>query len=85
MTTATGIISGVDFIAPGGQQRLLKNILGVLNRAEDPVAVQLELPPLRVEELAERLLVSDAGAGERSLGHDGILAWPVPLVRRTGK
>ena len=69
--------------APGDQQRLLKNMLGVLNRAEDPVAAQLELLPLRVEELAERLLVSHPGAGERSLGHDGILAWPVPLVRLT--
>jgi hypothetical protein len=36
--------------------------------------MQLELPPVGVDELAERLLVSRAGAGERSLGHDGILA-----------
>jgi hypothetical protein len=46
--------------------------------------VQLELPPVGVDELAERLLVSRAGAGERSLGHDGILAWPVPFARLTG-
>jgi MFS family permease len=70
--------------APGGQERLLKNILGVLNRAEDPVAVQLELPMVGVDEPAERLLVSRAGAGERSLGHAGILAWPVPFTRLTG-
>jgi predicted dithiol-disulfide oxidoreductase (DUF899 family) len=61
--------------APGGQQRLLEKVLGVLKRAQNPVAVQLELPTVRVDELAERLLVSRAGAGERSLGHHGILAW----------
>ena len=33
---------------------------------------------------AERVLVSRAGAGERSLGHDGILAWPVPFALLTG-
>jgi hypothetical protein len=36
--------------------------------------MQLELPPVGVDELSKRLLVSRAGAGERSLGHDGILA-----------
>jgi hypothetical protein len=61
--------------APGGQQRLLEKILGILNRAEHAIAMRLELPPVGVDELAERPLVSRAGAGERSLGHDGILAW----------
>jgi hypothetical protein len=43
--------------APGGQQRLLEKILGILNRAEHAIAIQLELPPVGVDELAERLLV----------------------------
>ena len=44
--------------------------------------MQLQLPPVRVDELAERLLVSRAGAGKHSLGHKGILAWrfvPAPV------
>ena len=53
---------------PGGQQGLLEKILGILNRAEHAIAMQLELPPVGVAELAERPLVSRPGAGERSLG-----------------
>ena len=34
--------------APGAQQRLLERVLSVLHRAEDPVAVELELPPVGV-------------------------------------
>ena len=36
------------------------SVLGVLHRAEDPVAVQLQLAPVGVGELAKRLLVSRA-------------------------
>jgi hypothetical protein len=39
--------------APGGEQRLLKQVLGVLRRPDDPVDVQLELTPVRVGQLAE--------------------------------
>jgi hypothetical protein len=46
--------------------------------------VQLELLPVGLDELAERLFVSRAGAGKRSLGHGGILAWPFPFARFTG-
>jgi hypothetical protein len=55
--------------APGGQQRLLEKARGILNRAEHALAMQLELRPAPVGELAERPLVFRAGAGERSLGH----------------
>ena len=55
--------------APGRQQRLLKEVLGVLQRAEDPVAVQLELAAIRVGQLPERLLAAGAGAGEGALAH----------------
>jgi hypothetical protein len=44
--------------APGGEQRLLDEILGVLHRAEHPVAVQLELAPVRFDQRRERALVA---------------------------
>jgi hypothetical protein len=53
-------------------------------KGEDPLAVQLELTPGRADEQAERVLVYHAGAGEPTLGHDRILAWPVPFVLLTG-
>jgi hypothetical protein len=69
--------------APGRQQCLLERVLGVLHRAEDPVAVQLQLQlaTVGVGELAKRLLVPRAGAGERAVGHDGTLAQRVPFNR----
>jgi hypothetical protein len=36
------------------------------------------------DEQAERVLVPRAGAGERTLGHDRLLAWPVPFALLTG-
>src|SRR5439155_18252337 len=50
--------------APGREQRLLEQVLGVLRRADDPVDVQLQLTPVGVGQLAERALVSRAGARE---------------------
>jgi hypothetical protein len=41
-----------------GQQRLLQQVLGVVHRAEDAVAVHLELAPVRLDQQAERLTVS---------------------------
>ncbi len=55
--------------APGGQQRLLDEVLGVLHRAEDPVAVHLQLAPVRVGQGPEGLLVARPRALERRLGH----------------
>ena len=58
--------------APGGEQRLLQQVLGVLRRADDPVDVQLELTPVRVGQLAERRLVAGARVAPgsaRSLPH----------------
>jgi hypothetical protein len=50
--------------APGGQQRLLQQVLGVLERAEDPVAVQLQLAAVGAGQLGKRALVAALGAGE---------------------
>jgi hypothetical protein len=55
--------------APSRQECLLKQVLGVLDRPEDSVAVQLELVPVGVSELPERLLVSRARAGESGVVH----------------
>ena len=42
---------------PGGQQRVLHGVLGVLQGAEHPVAVHLQLPPVRLGQLTERVAV----------------------------
>ena len=56
--------------APCREQRLLELVLRVLQRAEDPVAVQLQLRTVRVDELCEGGLVAGAGAAERALAQD---------------
>jgi hypothetical protein len=63
---------GRDAVKPGAQRR---SPVEELKPAQGGLAVQLELPTVRVDELAERRLVSRAGAGKRSLGYHGILAW----------
>src|SRR5215469_6038812 len=50
--------------APGGEQRLLEQVLGVLSRANDPVDVQLQLTPVGLRQFAERILVAGARTGE---------------------
>jgi RNA polymerase sigma factor (sigma-70 family) len=47
--------------APGGKQRFLDEILGVLDGTEQPVAVQLELAPERLDQRRERTLVTCLG------------------------
>ena len=42
---------------PGGQQRVLQGVLGVLQGAQHPVAVHLELAAVRLGQLAERVAV----------------------------
>ncbi len=54
---------------PGRQQGLLEHVFRVLHRAEDPVAVQLQLAPVRVGEFPERIPVARPGPGERRHGH----------------
>ena len=54
--------------APGAEQRLLHDVLGVLGRAEHPVAVDLEDAAVRLDEPPERALVAGAsGRDERPL------------------
>ena len=64
---------------PGGEQRLLEHVLRLLDRADDPVDVQLQLAPVGIGQLAKRVLVPTARTGEHRLGHRRILA-PTPPV-----
>jgi hypothetical protein len=64
----------------------LEQVLGVLRRADDPVDVQLELAPVGVGQLAERLLVAGARTSQGSLGracHARILASTLPFDATT--
>src|SRR3981081_3496449 len=54
-----------------------------MHRAEDPIAVDLELAPVGVGELAKRLLVALSCTHQQSLAHREILALPVPFVAIT--
>jgi hypothetical protein len=47
----------------------LEEVLGVLRRADDPVGVELQLTPVGVRQLAERVLVACACTGQSLLGH----------------
>src|SRR6185312_9464685 len=70
--------------APGGEQRLLEQILGILGRAHDPVDVQLQLTTVGIGQLAERVLVAGTRTGEGLLVHRRILAQRLPWARITG-
>src|SRR5262249_18387216 len=62
--------------APGGQQRFLDDVLGVLHGAEDPVAVHVQLAPVRGDELGECSLVAGLGPLDQLRCHADILASP---------
>jgi hypothetical protein len=62
--------------APRRQQRFLQDVLGVLHRAEDPVAVQLKFAAVGVGQLAERAVVPAPRPLQRRLGHHGNLLFP---------
>jgi hypothetical protein len=78
-TEGDGPVIGAAFVVLAPRPVRLSQIRA---EGEDPLAVQ----PLRLGSMsrAERVLVSRAGAGERTLGHDRILAWPVPFALITG-
>ena len=43
---------------PGGEERLLDGVLSVLGRAEDAVAVQLQLAPVSLDQLGKSVRVA---------------------------
>jgi hypothetical protein len=62
---------------PGGQQRLLQQVLGVGQRPGQPVAVRLQFPPVRLDQRPERLLLACLGALQ-----DGLLHGPQHAISR---
>ena len=54
---------------PGRQQGLLEHVLGVGERAEQPVAVHLQLTPERADQFAEGEFVTGAGALQQGVLH----------------
>ena len=51
--------------SPGPQERILEGVLGVVKRAEHPVAVSVKLGLVGLDEAAEGILVALAGRGEK--------------------
>jgi RNA polymerase sigma factor (sigma-70 family) len=68
---------------PGRQQGLLQRILGVQGRAEDPVAVHLQLAPVGIDQFAERLPVAGPGPVYQIRAHRTTLSRPRPLPSPT--
>jgi SAM-dependent methyltransferase len=58
----------------------LKQVLGVLERSEDPVAVELALLAVRADQLTECLLVASTGARYQLLGQHDHSARPAHLT-----
>jgi hypothetical protein len=52
-------------VLPGGQERLLDRVLGVQGRAEDAVAVQLQLTPVPLDQLGEGIRVASLRPGDQ--------------------
>ena len=56
---------GARFVAvgtfPRAQHRLLERVVGVVERAEHPVTVEMERPPVWLDQERERLLVHAGG------------------------
>jgi hypothetical protein len=61
----------------------LEQVLGALRGADDPVDVHLELAPVRIGELAERVSVARARTREGLPGHPRILPQAVPFTAIT--
>ena len=73
----------LDTTAESGEEGLLQQVLRVVDRPDDPVDVDLELTPVRVGQLAERILIASACTREHLVGHARILAPTVPFTRIT--
>jgi len=52
-------------VLPGGQERLLDGVLSVLGRAEDTVAVQLQLTPVPLDQLGKSICVAGLCPGDK--------------------
>src|SRR5437588_2800962 len=68
---------------PSGEDGLLEQVLRVVDRPDDPVDVDLELTPVRVGQLAERILLASASTREHLVGHARILTPAGPFTAIT--
>jgi hypothetical protein len=50
---------------PGPQQRVLEGVLGVVDRAQHPIGVRMQLAAVGLDEPAKRLLVARAGGRQQ--------------------
>jgi hypothetical protein len=51
-------------VLPGGEKRLLDRVFGVLGRAKNAVAVQLELTPVFLDQLREGIRITSLCPGD---------------------
>src|SRR5262249_45819514 len=58
---------------PGGQERVLHRLLGILRRTQNAIAVNLKFPLIAVHEMAECFFVSGLRAGDEIAVHRGFL------------
>src|SRR6516162_4068217 len=79
------IVTGSSARSPTPRMCLLKHILGVGDRAEDPVTMRQQLAPVGVNELTEGLAITGPGPGEGCLSHLGgrPFTWITPPVGAT--
>ena len=63
-------------VLPGRQQGVLQRVLRVGHRAEKPVAIHLQLTPVRIDKLSERVLVAGLCPGEQFRRHRA----PLPVA-----
>ena len=61
----------------------MEQVLRVVDRPDDPVDMDLELTPVRVGQLAKRILVASACTLEHLVGHARILAPTSPFTAIT--
>ena len=64
---------------PCRQHRLLQHVLRIVQRAQDPIAVQVQLVTVRIGEVAKRLSIAGSGTAKGRLTHRRILS---PCQRR---
>src|SRR6266508_418191 len=57
--------------APGSQEGLLHEVLGLLERTDHPVAVHVQLPAVTLDERGERGLVASSGGGDDAVPFAG--------------
>src|SRR5262249_47923956 len=69
--------------APGRDERLLHDVLGILERPEKPVAVHMELSSVGLDQLPKHGLVAGSRTAERSTAQVRVTRHRLPTTRIT--